>query len=67
MSGDRAWHFRVNTQKNSLHQHAHFKCLECSDVICLDDVQVAYNMPLPAGYKSVQTELTVKGICARCI
>lgn len=62
---DRVWRFRVNTDINS-HQHAHFVCTRCTRVICLDDMKAEYDRPLPAGYRSQQIELTVKGLCAEC-
>lgn len=67
ISGDRVWRFRANNENTHLHlhQHAHFKCTECSEVICLNDV-IMGDVPLPIGYRAVQTELTVKGLCAQC-
>ena len=62
---DRVWRFRVNTDINP-HQHAHFECTRCTRVICLDDMKAEYDRPLPAGYRSQQIELTVKGLCAEC-
>jgi Fur family ferric uptake transcriptional regulator len=29
-------------------------------------MKAEYNRPLPAGYRSQQIELTVKGLCAEC-
>ena len=65
ISGDRKWRFRTNIYMGS-HQHAHFKCSRCTTVICLNDVKAEYSWPLPAGYRSQEVELTVKGLCAKC-
>ena len=62
---DRVWRFHANIDANP-HQHAHFECTRCTRVICLDDMKAEYNRPLPAGYRSQQIELTVKGLCAEC-
>jgi Fur family ferric uptake transcriptional regulator len=62
---DRVWRFRVNADLNP-HQHAHFECTSCTRVICLDDIKAEYHRRLPAGYRSQQIELTVKGLCAEC-
>lgn len=62
---DRVWRFRANTDINP-HRHAHFECTRCTRVICLDDMKAEYDRPLPAGYRSQQIELTVKGLCAEC-
>lgn len=66
VSDDRVWRFRVNLDSHP-HQHAHFKCTRCTTVICLDDLKTRYDGPLPAGYRSQEVELTVKGLCAECL
>jgi Fur family ferric uptake transcriptional regulator len=64
---DRSWRFRVNHQETEAHQHAHFKCKQCSKVTCLDDLPSDSQSPLlPEGYRGIEVELTVKGICAEC-
>jgi Fur family ferric uptake transcriptional regulator len=66
VSDDRVWRFRANTHFSQSKQHAHFECLRCTRVICLDDIKAGYNLPLPAGYQFQEIELTVKGLCAAC-
>jgi Fur family ferric uptake transcriptional regulator len=64
---DRAWRFRINENDIAHHQHAHFKCNHCAKVICLDDVGAGNSLPaLPDGYRGLEIELTVKGLCAQC-
>jgi Fur family ferric uptake transcriptional regulator len=65
VSDNRVWRFRANRHVHP-DQHAHFECMGCTAVICLDEIKVEYNRPLPAGYRSQQVELTVKGLCAEC-
>lgn len=65
VGNDRVWRFRANTPLQS-HQHAHFECMQCTTVICLDEIKLEYNRLLPAGYRSQEVELTVKGLCAEC-
>tara|TARA_Y100001936_G_scaffold244586_1_gene285206 strand:+ start:19441 stop:19905 length:465 start_codon:yes stop_codon:yes gene_type:complete len=65
-SGDRQWRFRANIYTSS-HNHAHFKCLKCLTVVCLQNIKAEYNWPLPVGYQYQEMELTVKGVCAECI
>lgn len=64
-SDDRAWRYRVNRALHA-HQHAHFKCTRCAQVICLDNLPVESNLQLPTGYRFQEIELTVKGLCADC-
>ncbi|MDQ3187144.1 MAG: transcriptional repressor [Pseudomonadota bacterium] len=66
VSDDRVWRFRANADAHA-HQHAHFECTRCTTVICLDDLKAKYDGPLPAGYRSQEIELTVKGLCAECV
>ncbi len=65
VSDDRVWRFRANVEAHP-HHHAHFECTRCTRVICLDDLKARYEGQLPAGYRSQEIELTVKGVCAQC-
>jgi Fur family ferric uptake transcriptional regulator len=63
---DRVWRFTIAGREKP-HQHAHFQCTDCSQVICLEDVPSEVPAPrLPAGYRSVGVEVTVKGQCRDC-
>ncbi|GAA4033256.1 Fur family transcriptional regulator [Actimicrobium antarcticum] len=67
VSADRVWLFLFNNKDAEHHQHAHFKCTRCAEVICLNDLGAANNVPpLPNGYRSLEIEMTVKGLCAKC-
>jgi Fur family transcriptional regulator, ferric uptake regulator len=63
---DRVWRFNA-AQDGHAQRHAHFKCNDCGEVICLDKSVAARGIPLPAGYRSQDIELTVKGLCAHCV
>ena len=45
--------------------HAHFYCNECHSVKCLDSTPVK-RYTLLNGYKDMETEVLIKGICATC-
>jgi len=65
---DRVWRFNAaNDERGRSHAHAHFKCNNCGEVICLDEVRAARSVKLPSGYRSQEVELTVKGLCAECL
>jgi Fur family ferric uptake transcriptional regulator len=67
VSDDRMWRFRVTDSDVATHHHAHFKCVQCTKVICLEDVSADIRTPeLPAGYRGLENELTIKGVCADC-
>ena len=46
-------------------EHAHFYCHECNAVQCMDNVPVQ-KYQLPDGYTDVETEVIIKGTCAKC-
>jgi len=62
---DRVWRFNSVAPSGS-HAHAHFRCNECSRVICLDDLPRGVRPRLPAGYRSQGLEVTVTGQCPNC-
>src|SRR6186997_3004320 len=45
--------------------HVHFVCQVCASTVCLDEVVVP-QVALPLGYKPVQVEVVVNGLCKNC-
>lgn len=62
---DRVWRFNAADEEHGS-GHAHFKCNDCGEVICLEKVVAAGKIPLPSGYRRQEVELIVKGLCAGC-
>lgn len=46
-------------------QHAHFYCAVCNEVKCMNNIPVQ-KYKLPAGYSDIETEVLIKGTCAKC-
>lgn len=46
-------------------QHVHFYCTDCQTVRCID-TEPDYRFKLPEGYSEEETEILIKGICAKC-
>jgi Fur family ferric uptake transcriptional regulator len=61
---DRVWRFTAGNE--DLHQHAHFQCEKCGQVVCLDQVNLAFAVTLPEGFRSHHIDLTIRGDCAKC-
>lgn len=61
---DRVWRFTAGNE--DLHQHAHFQCEKCGQVVCLDQVNLAFAVTLPEGFRSHHIDMTVRGDCAKC-
>lgn len=47
------------------HDHMHFKCTQCGDTLCLEDVRLPA-LPLPQGYQAEEITVLAKGICKDC-
>jgi Fur family ferric uptake transcriptional regulator len=47
------------------HDHVHFKCTNCGETNCIQDVEVPA-LRLPAGYESREVNLLIQGICPTC-
>lgn len=60
---DRVW--RYSAAGHAAGAHAHFQCRDCGRVVCLDGARVPA-IPLPAGFRRNEVEVTVKGTCAAC-
>lgn len=53
----------VNTDHH--HEHVHFKCEQCGQTTCIDNVDVP-KVTLPSGYHYKESNLLVSGICPEC-
>ncbi len=47
------------------HDHVHFKCKNCGETNCLDQIIIP-SFNLPKGYSKSEMNLLVQGICASC-
>ena len=51
--------------KKEPEEHLHFKCTNCGDITCLADIQMS-GYRLPKGYKKIDTNFLIIGICNEC-
>ncbi len=47
------------------HDHVHFKCTQCGQTNCLDQVEIP-DVKLPKGYKAAEVNLLIQGTCQNC-
>lgn len=47
------------------HEHVHFKCIQCGQTNCLEDVEIP-EVLLPRGYKAQELNLLIQGVCSKC-
>lgn len=57
--------YALNPALSDSKNHAHFYCERCNSVRCLKE-QIVTNPLLPKGYKAVNTEMIIRGLCAEC-
>jgi Fur family ferric uptake transcriptional regulator len=53
------------THEEHHHQHVHFKCNECGQTNCLEEIEIP-PIQLPLGYKSTESNLLISGTCVDC-
>ncbi|TAE29212.1 MAG: transcriptional repressor [Cytophagales bacterium] len=47
------------------HEHVHFKCDNCGQTTCLDQVHIPA-VALPEGYNRKEMNLLIQGVCLEC-
>ena len=53
------------TSHHHNHDHVHFKCNDCGQTTCLEEVVIP-SLTLPNGYKKTEMNLLVQGVCKAC-
>ncbi|WP_373513257.1 Fur family transcriptional regulator [Persicitalea sp.] len=53
------------TEASHNHEHVHFKCTDCGQTNCLDNLHIPA-FSLPPGYRAQETSLLIQGLCADC-
>lgn len=62
---DNVWRYVLSPTQDELKEHVHFKCVRCCRLICLPEVEVT-DFQLPAGYKKLENNILITGICKAC-
>ena len=60
--GDNVWHFELIKGP----QHPHFVCIECGNVTCLENVELAPSSQKQALAIGCITEIVIRGHCRTC-
>jgi Fur family transcriptional regulator, ferric uptake regulator len=53
------------SEHNHHHDHVHFKCNECGQTNCLENLHIPA-ITLPRGYRAEEMNLLIQGRCATC-
>lgn len=52
-------------QHDHSHEHVHFKCENCGETTCLEDITLP-EIKLPSGFEQKEMNLLIQGICEKC-
>jgi Fur family ferric uptake transcriptional regulator len=58
--------FTQQQKVNIPSDHAHFYCIRCKNIFCLDYSVTLARIPVPDGFQKQGVELQVRGICIKC-
>lgn len=66
--GDHVWRYEsTDEHTHDAAGHAHFVCVECGDVTCIDDVELRIPpAALPQALLGTDLEIQLKGVCGDC-
>lgn len=53
------------TKHEHFDEHIHFKCLRCTNLVCLNEV-ILPKVNLPKGYSFINAHYLIQGICPAC-
>jgi Fur family ferric uptake transcriptional regulator len=48
------------------HCHAHFICLQCEEVFCLNEIYPLDEVRVPKGFQKKTIDVQIKGLCQKC-
>lgn len=54
------------SQQAEKHCHAHFICLQCEEVFCLDEIYPLDEARVPKGFQKKTIDVQIKGLCQKC-
>ncbi len=54
-----------NHDHSHQHDHVHFKCNQCGQTTCLEDVHIP-KITLPEGFSKEESNLLIQGVCGNC-
>ncbi|MFT4061530.1 MAG: transcriptional repressor [Edaphocola sp.] len=66
LNGTARYALSTNGKNGKQQNHAHFLCLECHEVYCLQEVFPLEKMKVPLGFAKQAVDVHVKGICEKC-
>lgn len=66
LNGTAKYAYTLPDKEKNRHSHAHFMCLNCGQVVCLDETFLLNEIKVPIGFEKQMIDVQVKGVCAKC-
>lgn len=66
LNGTAKYAYTLPDKDKNKHSHAHFICLNCGQVVCLDETFLLNEIKVPKGFVKQTIDVQVKGICVKC-
>lgn len=64
--GTSKYAYSTHPEGSDTHSHAHFVCLYCKEIFCLNEVALLKGLKVPKGFEKVQLDVQIKGYCNKC-
>lgn len=58
--------FTQHQRESAPSDHAHFYCIKCKNIFCLDYSVTLAMIPVPEGFQKQGVEMQVRGVCDKC-
>lgn len=65
-NGTAKYAYSIPETSSQEHCHAHFICLKCEQVFCLEEVFPLDEVRVPKGFSKKAIDVQVKGFCQKC-
>lgn len=65
--GTAQYAFTTENEKDDEHCHAHFVCLNCKEIFCMDEVFPISKINAPKDFEKVSLDIKISGYCASCV
>jgi len=66
LNGTAKYAYTLPDKNKEEHSHAHFICLTCGQVVCLDETFLLNEIKVPKGFIKQTIDVQIKGVCAKC-
>lgn len=65
--GTAQYAFTTENEKDDEQCHAHFVCLSCKEIFCMDEAFPLSKINAPKDFQKISLDIKVSGYCANCL